>query len=195
MNVVLIGSAGSGKTSIVAEFEKCFISPISTSGMLREYAATKKSGSEIITECMRRGIDIPRYLFEKALKYKIASIDKNSFIMDGIYGVEQLHTVLRHLKVDKYIYLEVSKKVAEDRVRKRAREDYNEEFLTNRMESFYYEIEDIKNRIGDSLHIIDASLPKETVMAKVYDILNSDQEGFTILENGLTERNKAYIVT
>lgn len=169
MNIALFGLFGSGKSTLAAELAKKFNMQIVSSDLLKEYVADKQEGYRQIQA--HKDSDKTKYLpesyFEKAFIYKYGNL-KDGLIIDNIYTVQRLQTILKHLWIDKYILLDVALENAIQRAHKRGREDFNEIFLQNRLHAFNENIEEIKKLLGDKLDIYNANMPVKELHEQIF---------------------------
>jgi len=142
--ILIIGAPGSGKTTdagIIAENNPDTMAHFSTGELLREEA---KSGSElgkVIEEKITLGNLVPVNIAVETIIKAINSSEKKVILVDGFpRSVEQMMELEKELlynsniKLTMVIEVQVSEKVARERVLGRARgNDDKEEVFTNRI--------------------------------------------------------------
>ncbi|MFP4333618.1 MAG: adenylate kinase [Campylobacterales bacterium] len=152
---LIIGAPGSGKTTdaeIIAENNPERFAHFSTGDLLRAEIA---SGSELgkqIEGFTSKGNLVPLDIVVDTIISAIKSSEKEVILIDGYpRSVEQMEALDKILQEEKTISLksvinvEVSEKVAKDRVLGRARgDDDNVEVFNNRMKVFMEPLEDIQ---------------------------------------------------
>ncbi len=154
---LIIGAPGSGKTTdaqIIAEHNPNLIAHYSTGDLLRAEVA---SGSELgkkINSFISKGELVPLDIVINTIVNAIKNSDKEVILIDGFpRSVEQMKTLDELLQKEKnnielksVIEVEVSEKVARDRVLGRNRgADDNIEVFNNRMKVFMEPLKDIED--------------------------------------------------
>ena len=171
MNIVLLGLFGSGKSTLAQELSKKLDMQIVSSSMTKEYIASKKDGYEAIQRYKSAGKELPEIYAEKIFLDRYSDV-KDGLIIDNVYTIQRLQTVLKHLNIDNYIYLDVDVETAINRVRKRGREDFNEDFIKGRLHLFNKNIDLIKKLLGDKLKTYDANVPVKELHEQIFTDMN-----------------------
>jgi len=157
---LIIGAPGSGKTTdaqIIAEHNSETIAHYSTGDLLRAEIASKSELGKTIEEYTSKGNLVPLNIVINTIVSAIKNSNKNIILIDGfprsVEQMRELDKILQqenNIKLASVIEVEVSEKVARDRVLGRARgDDDNEEVFNNRMKVFsdpLKEIQDFYNK-------------------------------------------------
>ncbi len=157
---LIIGAPGSGKTTdaqIIAEHNSETIAHYSTGDLLRTEIASKSELGKTIEGYTSKGNLVPLNIVINTIVNAIKNSNKNIILIDGfprsVEQMRELDKILQqenNIKLASVIEVEVSEKVARDRVLGRGRgDDDNEEVFNNRMKVFtdpLKEIQDFYNK-------------------------------------------------
>ncbi len=118
MNIVLLGIQGCGKGTLVNNLEKHIdFDLISVGKLLRDEVSTGSALGQHIKRVQLSGRLVEIAIVMDTLKKKLKSSTKKITIFDGFpRNIEQLHELDKICKVDKVIYLNLSKETAIERI-------------------------------------------------------------------------------
>ncbi len=153
---LIIGAPGSGKTTdaqIIAEHNSETIAHYSTGDLLRAEIASKSELGKTIEKYTSKGNLVPLNIVINTIVSAIKNSNKNIILIDGfprsVEQMKELDKILQqenNIKLASVIEVEVSEKVARDRVLGRARgDDDNEEVFNNRMKVFSEPLKEIQD--------------------------------------------------
>ena len=175
---LIIGAPGSGKTTdaeLVSGKNSELISHYSTGDMLRNEAKSGSAMGEIIKNRIENGQLVPVEIAAQTIIEAIKNAPTEVVLVDGYpRSVEQLEALEEFLaktnevKLQAVIEVEVSKKVAKERVLGRARgADDDEKVFEHRMEVYLEPLEAIERfyKNKNLLHVINGERTIEEVVA------------------------------
>lgn len=146
MNIIILGSVGSGKTT-QAEMLATFLGvPLLNAGDLLFYASQEDTPESVsIREKMKKGELVDSEVMHKLLAEHLAQPEhKNGTLLDGhprtLGEAEELAKIWQ---VDKVIYLKVSDEIVTKRLLARGREDDKPEIIKRRLEIYHQETEPV----------------------------------------------------
>ena len=183
---LIIGAPGSGKTTdaeIIAENNPERFAHFSTGDLLRAEIA---SGSELgkqIESFTSKGNLVPLEIVVNTIISAIKSSEKEVILIDGyprsVEQMEALDSILTEestISLKSVINVEVSEKVAKDRVLGRARgADDNEEVFNNRMKVFMDPLEDIQRFYTEKgvMKVINGERTIEEIVSEMENFIKS----------------------
>jgi adenylate kinase len=153
MKVILIGVQGSGKTTQATKLAKRLNLPMYTMSQLLKDAIAEDDvyvTTEFTLDDMRKGILAPTHI----TKYLYDKIKDESFVFEGYMRTEEQAKSLSTNSDVIVIELLLSKDEATKRMLSRQRDDDTIESIDRRLESFYSNINNIRNYI--KVHQVDA---------------------------------------
>jgi len=166
MNIVLIGLFGSGKSTLASVLADKFGLKIISSVQFCEYLDKHNHSYS------RKGGDRPPFeFFDSFIKEYCGG--KTGFVFDNIYTMDGMRAVNETCKIDRYFHLDIDQETARARTIARGRDDVGEPFFQRRTQAFNENIVLFKKLLGDKLVTLDATLPMETLHAKVIDMCKS----------------------
>ncbi len=144
---LIIGAPGSGKTTdaqLIAQRNEGIIAHYSTGDLLRAEIQSGSERGKIIEGYTSKGNLVPLEIVVETIVKAIKQESKNIIVLDGyprsVEQMEALDDILKDeddIQLMSVIEVEVSEKVAKERVLGRARgDDDNEEVFKNRMKVF-----------------------------------------------------------
>jgi adenylate kinase len=183
---LIIGAPGSGKTTdaeIIAENNPERFAHFSTGDLLRAEIA---SGSELgkqIESFTSKGNLVPLDIVVNTIISAIKSSEKEVILIDGyprsVEQMEALDSILTEestISLKSVINVEVSEKVAKDRVLGRARgADDNEEVFSNRMKVFMDPLEDIQRFYTEKgvMKVVNGERTIEEIVSEMENFIKS----------------------
>lgn len=179
MNILVFGAQGSGKSTHAKYIaDKLEIPYIYTGDLFRDLGNEDSDRGRKILELMKQGILIPNELSIPAFKEYLGKCDiSEGVVLDGYpRNIEQAQSL--PIKIDLIIRINLSEKIAIERLKERGRYDDNPEAIKKRLELFYEQTEPIfdyfKNK-GVKIAQINNSPPLEEARLAVDDLLKNQK--------------------
>lgn len=182
---LIIGAPGSGKTTdaqIIAQNNAESIVHYSTGDLLREEVASGSERGQLIDSFVSQGNLVPLEIVVETIVGAIQTSPKNQVIIDGyprsVEQMEALDKVLQarnDVELISVIEVEVSEKVACDRVLGRARGDDSVEVFKNRMRVYLEPLSTIRSFYSSKglLTQIDGERTIEEIVADIQKHIKS----------------------
>lgn len=183
---LIIGAPGSGKTTdaeIIAENNQERFAHFSTGDLLRAEIASGSDLGKQIEGFTSKGNLVPLEIVVNTIISAIKSSEKQVILIDGyprsVEQMEALDKILQeesNISLESVINVEVSEKVAKDRVLGRARgDDDNVEVFNNRMKVFMEPLEDIQRFYTTKgvMKIINGERTIEEIVAEMENFIKS----------------------
>lgn len=146
MNILILGSVGSGKTTQARLLADYLGIPLLNAGDLLFYASQDGSRqANQIREAMQKGELVDSSLMHKLLEEHLAQPEHlNGTLLDGHPRTLQEAQELEKIwTVDKVIYIRISDQEAVKRLNARGRGDDTQEIIKNRLEIYHRETEPV----------------------------------------------------
>ncbi len=184
-NYVLMGMPASGKGTLSKQLSELYgVELISTGDLLRKEQAEGTKIGKMADALINVGKFMPDNIVITMVRDSvIRSSNDQGFVFDGFPRTQdqakQLHAFLLQNKtpIDKVIYIDVSERVAMDRIKKRAeaenRPDDDPQVVLQRMEEYRKNTEPVLGFFEKKglLLRVDGNQPKEAVLKQVQDEL------------------------
>ena len=138
MNIVLVGRAGSGKSTVATGLSQEFGIDVIDSKILARFIESQQEGWQDVERAVRGGDQVPSELLQRAFDFWVLQVGfgKNGVVADNAYSLAGVQMFDQKFSTNLAFYFDVPRDVAHERLRLRGRGDFSAEFLRNRDDTF-----------------------------------------------------------